>query len=360
MENNNITPYFENKGGRLYLGACLDVLKRIPDSSVHCVVTSPPYYNLRDYETGVWEGGDPDCNHFRDTKITDECATGHKSMQHVGVADGIYKSICKKCGAKRVDRQVGIEETPQEYIDNIVSIFNEVRRVLRPDGSLWFNIGDTYANSTSEGNKVFGNPDFNGGTARERTKTPAKKLAQGYKPKDLMMIPARTAIALQESGWWLRQDIIWCLSGDTFVFARIDGEMCNVKIRDLYLEHNINKKEAYLYNGDKWTKVLGVSCSDIKGTDTRCVEVIFECGFSIRCTDNHEFPTRRGLCPAGELVRGDTILSCQLPSSHLDDHTTSYRVAAVIDTDVDEVFDIGVEDEPHLFALSNGMLTHNS
>ena len=128
-------------------GNALDVLKTLPDSSVQCCITSPPYYNLRDYGTAKWEGGDPDCPHYRTSKYSPNCATGHKAMMEQGeaVGDAIYKTVCPLCGAVRVDEQIGLEETPDEYIQKLVEVFHEVKRVLKDDGTLWVNIGDSYA-----------------------------------------------------------------------------------------------------------------------------------------------------------------------------------------------------------------------
>jgi hypothetical protein len=117
------------------------------------------------------------------------------------------RDVCSKCGARRVDLQIGLEQTPEEYIENLVEVFREVRRVLHPTGTFWLNLGDCYANDTkwggSSGGKhakdLHGNP---GGMGRE-------KRATGLKAKDLVMIPARVALALQEDGWYLRSQIPW-------------------------------------------------------------------------------------------------------------------------------------------------------
>lgn len=168
---------------RVIVGDCLEMLKTLPDESVNCCITSPPYYGLRDYGTGTWVGGDPNCNHYRSTKYSENTITGHKAMMDVGeaVGDAIYKSVCPKCGAVRVDKQIGLEETPEMYIAKLVDVFHEVKRVLKNDGTLWLNIGDSYCGT---GDK-------------------------GYKHKDLIGIPWMLAFALRADGWYLRQDIIW-------------------------------------------------------------------------------------------------------------------------------------------------------
>lgn len=139
---------------QILCGDALDTLKSLPSETVQCIVTSPPYYGLRDYG---------------------------------------------------VSGQLGLEKTPAEYISKLVEIFREARRVLRPDGTFWLNIGDTYAGG-SRGRDDSGN---NGKFAGPRIERKDNAIPGGFKPKDLMMIPARLAIALQDDGWWLRSEIIW-------------------------------------------------------------------------------------------------------------------------------------------------------
>lgn len=175
---------------KLMRGDVIEKLKELPDKSINTCVTSPPYYGLRDYGTGKWIGGDPDCPHYRTSKRSDLTSTGHANMVDSGhpVGDAIYKSVCPLCGAVRVDNQIGLEESPEEYINKLVDVFREVKRVLRDDGILWVNIGDSY-NSSRAGN------------VNHSTKS--------CKPKDLIGIPWMLAFALRADGWYLRQDIIW-------------------------------------------------------------------------------------------------------------------------------------------------------
>lgn len=194
------------------LGNSLEELKKLPQQSVHSCITSPPYYGLRDYGTGEWVGGDPDCPHMRLTKISKDTATGHKGMYEQGnvVGDAIYKTNCPQCGATRVDAQLGLEETYQEYVDNMVSLFAEVHRVLRDDGTLWLNLGDSYYNyrpgkGQSLNKQTVSNTDQDLPTKCSRRGNKQENL----KEKDLMGIPWRVALALQDWGWYLRQDIIW-------------------------------------------------------------------------------------------------------------------------------------------------------
>ncbi len=161
-------------------GNVLDRIKDIEEKSVQCVVTSPPYWGLRDYGTAEWEQGDKECDHvekkpfggsstLRDMSLeTTKKEVEGKSIQ--------YKSKCKKCGAIRKDSQLGLEETPEEFIENMVKVFRGVKKSLKDDGTLWLNLGDSYSQT---------------------------------KNKQLLGIPWRVALALQQDGWYLRQDIIW-------------------------------------------------------------------------------------------------------------------------------------------------------
>ena len=146
---------------KLHEGDCLSSLKTMPDESVACCVTSPPYFGLRDY--------------------------GHEG-------------------------QIGLESTPDDYVTKIVEVFREVRRVLKKDGTLWLNLGDSYAGS-GRGLMGDGTPSDRGeakqGTNRGTTVGSFVHVETGLKSKDLIGIPWRVAFALQADGWWLRQDIIW-------------------------------------------------------------------------------------------------------------------------------------------------------
>ena len=179
--------------------------KSIPlaDGSVNCVVTSPPYYGLRDYGTAKWIGGDPKCDHTVGSGDNDNLKTYVTRPER----DGIKRQYCQKCGAVRIDQQIGLEQTPAEYVDNIVQVFREVRRVLRDDGTVWLNLGDSYAGS--------GKGQWNGGSKDPKNnKTRGMRLnnvgeTYNLKPKDLIGIPWMVAFALRDDGWYLRQDIIW-------------------------------------------------------------------------------------------------------------------------------------------------------
>ncbi len=140
---------------RLFNQDCMEAMRGIESGSVQCCVTSPPYYGLRDYGC---------------------------------------------------DGQIGLEATPEEYIEKLVAVFREVKRVLRDDGTVWLNLGDSYANNRGTGaSPLMGEKQAtNIGSHLGRLIVP-----DGLKPKDLIGIPWRVAFALQADGWWLRQDIIW-------------------------------------------------------------------------------------------------------------------------------------------------------
>lgn len=140
---------------RVLNGDCREVLKTLPDESVHCCVTSPPYFGLRDY--------------------------GYSG-------------------------QIGLEASPDAFVAAMVEVFREVRRALRSDGTLWLNLGDSYVGSANNGGKD--SKTMNGPQAATGSSLPTKR-GEGIKAKDLIGIPWRVALALQADGWWLRQDIIW-------------------------------------------------------------------------------------------------------------------------------------------------------
>jgi len=189
---------------RLYCGDCLEVLPTLEPGSVQCCVSSPPYWCLRDYGTAVWEGGDEMCDHKNETRHqsqgTNSARAGRSNVEEQRNEN--FKSVCHKCGARRIDQQIGLEETPEQYVAKLVEVFREVRRVLRDDGTLWLNLGDSYTGSSNSGGK--GKQD----TACRLAGMP-KKVCDGLKPKDLVGMPWRVAFALQADGWYLRQDIIW-------------------------------------------------------------------------------------------------------------------------------------------------------
>ena len=191
-------------------GNCLEVLDQLPEKSVDSCITSPPYYGLRDYNTGTWVGGDPDCPHKRMTKISKDTDTGHKNMYEHGdvVGDAIYKSVCPKCGATREDKQIGLEDSPEEYVESMVEVFRKVRRVLKDEGTVWLNLGDSYVSTHPTGTRD-SDTGWKHGELSQGHQARAGGAGGIYKVKDLMGIPWMVALALRADGWYLRQDIIW-------------------------------------------------------------------------------------------------------------------------------------------------------
>jgi hypothetical protein len=187
----------------IQLGDWIEVLKAMPDNSVHCVVTSPPYWGLRDYGTGTWEGGEPDCDHKRKNVRPDHSGrtlTG-RGLQASAVSSATpYKDACGICGAVRIDQQLGLETDPAEFVQKIVDGFREVRRVLRHDGVLWLNFGDCYATGTSA-SRPPGRRGISGNTQLAQDAVPRNGNPFGLKPKDLVGMPWRIAFAL--AGRWL-------------------------------------------------------------------------------------------------------------------------------------------------------------
>jgi DNA modification methylase len=158
-----MTPYHSDPWLTVYQGDCREVMASMEPESVHCVVTSPPYWGLRDYGIG--------------------------------------------------DKGIGLEPTPEAYVANMVAVFREVRRVLRADGTVWLNLGDSYANPPPSGTAGQWAPG--GSTRYTQSAVDGQRLiggtmaASGLPAKNLVGIPWRVAFALQADGWYLRSDIIW-------------------------------------------------------------------------------------------------------------------------------------------------------
>lgn len=201
-------PYWTDPYLTVYQGDCREVMAAMEPESVHCVVTSPPYWGLRDYGTATWIGGDEGCDHLRPVENRNARPLG---AFHGGSDDGndsrepAYKGTCGKCGAIRQDSQLGLEPTPEAYVENMVAVFREVKRVLRKDGTCWVNLGDSYA--VNGGARTYGSTD--GATGRGNAPGGPRRAPETLKPKDLVGIPWRVAFALQADGWYLRSDIIW-------------------------------------------------------------------------------------------------------------------------------------------------------
>jgi hypothetical protein len=249
----------------IHTGDALAVLRTLPAESVHCCVTSPPYWGLRAYGTTPVEWPDG----------------------WVG--------------------EHGLEPTPELYVAHEVLIFREVRRVLRSDGTCWANLGDSYAANGKSGlGTTEGHGAFNGG-AKNDNRIREKIVPAGLKPKDLCGIPWKVAFALQADGWYLRSDIIWCLSGGTYVYAWGQKGPQPMTVKDLA---RLDPQTVRLWNGERWTRLLGISRSPRAGTE---IEIVLRSGERIACTPTHRFPTDCGLLAASEIRPGDVIRCTTLP-----------------------------------------------
>jgi DNA modification methylase len=222
-------PYVQDADFTLLNCDVLEGLASLSDESVHCVVTSPPYWGLRDYGTGLWDGGDPNCDHKPDRHPqlhVDSRGKQSRSNTNWDHRHDSYADECGKCGARRQDHQLGLEPTPEEYVARMVDVFREVRRVLRRDGTLWLNMGDGYAQGgkhvtdddrernreiTAKNDRYKPLTPGAGGLrgAWTRSDRAANTAVSGLKSKDLVGMPWRLAFALQQDGWYLRADIIW-------------------------------------------------------------------------------------------------------------------------------------------------------
>jgi len=205
----------------LLLGDCRETLKTLPDGSVNCCVTSPPYFGLRSYNGG--------------------------------------------------DAELGKEETPEAFVSNLVELFREVRRVLRDDGTVWLNLGDSYVGTGAKGEHK--DPKHPEGRNAQK-ETPTNYRVQGLKSKDLIGIPWRVAFALQADGWYLRQDLIWakpnampesvkdrCTKAHEYIFLLS-------KSPKYYFDMNAMKEPA-IYAGDnrgaRGDKRRGTECNSMSG-----------------------------------------------------------------------------------------------
>jgi DNA modification methylase len=207
---------------QILTGDCREILPTLPDESVQCCVTSPPYYALRDY---------------------------------------------------RVDGQFGMEKTPQQYVKKLIWVFREIRRILKKDGTLWLNLGDSYAG--------------NGNRVRHCEPDKRIKLCSGYKPKDLIGIPWMVAFALRGDGWWLRSDIVWAkpnpmpesitdrpTRSHEYIF------LLSKSARYFYDHEAMREKpsEALIkqigqgYNGKAVKDYLGASVQDASATKSRIIQ----------------------------------------------------------------------------------------
>lgn len=196
----------------VYNAEALEQLKKLPDECIDCCVTSPPYYGLRDY-------GHPD--------------------------------------------QIGLEETPEAYVQKLVAVFHEIKRCMKPTGTLWLNLGDSYMSGGGPSrHKGYKDPKFKNGRTGEFIE-PTSFKHPTIKPKDLIGIPWMTAFALRADGWYLRQDIIWhkpnpmpesvtdrCTKSHEYIFLL-------TKSKNYYFDNEAIQEEATGYDGRKDTMKHG-------------------------------------------------------------------------------------------------------
>jgi site-specific DNA-methyltransferase (cytosine-N4-specific) len=209
----------QDEAVRYLCGDSLQMLRTQPDKLVQTMISSPPYFHVRDYQTGRWEGGDPACDHRNNTSPRSARPWGRFHGVDDQFHETPYLETCGKCGAIRIDRQIGLERTPGQYVDRLVEVFREARRVLKDDGVLWLNLGDGYVGSNckhtgrNDANRrnrwgVFGDGEYiEAHTEGERTKTQADY--SGLRPGNLLGLPWRVALAMQADGWLLRQCCPW-------------------------------------------------------------------------------------------------------------------------------------------------------
>jgi len=296
---------------QVLIGNCAEILKTLPSESVDCVVTSPPYWGLRDYKTEpqVW-GGRSDCEHdwtpegvkrydarrdhdgkdFGDTR-------GQEPMRSALDTELDLGATCPMCGAWR--GQLGLEPTPQLYIQHLVGIFDEVKRVLKRTGTCWVNLGDTYGGMTKT-------------------------------DKSLAQIPSRFAIAMTDSGWILRNEIIWwkrnCMPSSAKDRFTVDFEKLFffVKSKKYYFEQQLEpvaecsiKRAEYGWNRDRanngvdgpqgiHVEKMGTRFVRPSGRNKRCVWDITTrpykgAHFAVFPPELVETPIKAG-CPVGGVV----------------------------------------------------------
>lgn len=220
---------------RILVGHVLEQLRMLPSESVQCVVTSPPYWGLRAYgtEPQIW-GGEVGHDH----SWSGPAPRRSRSEGDVQTPDSTVGGASCACGAWL--GELGNEPTPELFVSHLADVFDEVRRVLRQDGTLWLNLGDSYNGSGK------GPTGRNGIQKAERRQNfvDQKSEAAGLKPKDLVGIPWRVAFELQKRGWWLRSDCIWAKPNPMPESVRDRPTRCHEYV---FL---LTKSERYFYDAD--------------------------------------------------------------------------------------------------------------
>lgn len=204
-------------GGDLLVGDCLTKIKEIPDSSVDCCISSPPYWGLRDYGTGKWVGGDDKCDHSSIRRKTRQERGGLSEVQ-AGNEGGFgdekkwTDDICPDCKAEYKDEQWGSEMNFQDYLDHMMELMTEIKRILKPTGTCWINLGDSYSTQSGGMRDLAEGKDTQHGSIKYSDKGGAYNVRQpkiNLKPKTRVGIPERFMIRCIDDGWLLRNHIPW-------------------------------------------------------------------------------------------------------------------------------------------------------
>jgi DNA modification methylase len=238
--------YLHDPDFDLYLGDAAEELAQVESETVDCCITSPPYYAQRDYQTGAWSGGSDECTHEAARKKTRYDYSLAASPIHGRRAQALgtdaqaamFAESCPACGARRIDKQIGLEASPEAYVEKLIGVFQEVRRVLKPEGTLWVNLGDKIEN------------------------------------KDLVGAPWLFAFAMKREGWILRRDIIWAKQ-NVMPESCKDRPTCAHEYIFLF-----SKQTSYFYNYEatlephsenRWGGPIALSTDGYKG-GTRVAE----------------------------------------------------------------------------------------
>lgn len=262
-------PYYSSAQVTLYQGDCLEVMRSLPDESINCCVTSPPYWGLRDYG---------------------------------------------------VDGQIGLESTPQEFVAKMVEVFEEVKRVLAKDGTCWLNLGDSYAGSwgnyspTGKGGqreKSTERFDRRAYSSKEQWKPPTANKIPGLKPKDLCMIPHRVAIALQDAGWWVRSDIVWAKPNP------MPESVTDRPTRSHEYIFLLTKSDRYYYNAEAISEIATSGDSFGKGATGRGAQAY---AIALGCNGRHPQQDHSGWMGGNGKTRNKrsvwTIATTPCPDAH--------------------------------------------
>jgi DNA modification methylase len=265
---------------KIHVGEALETLRTLPSDSVNMILSSPPYYGLRDYGTATWEGGDPACEHTgSDRWYTEQTASlssteaffeaGQANAERLKKGRWREKGVCTKCGAIHADDQIGLERTPEEFVAALVDVFREAQRVLRDDGVAFINIGDSYARDIGKGQHKPGDSgkqnyiitDGGGraasgvrlasemkgssdGKVGRHDRAAVRNGGAGLKAKDLIGIPWMLAFALRADGWYLRQEIIWHKPNP---MPESVTDRCTKAHEHVFL---LSKSQRYFWNAD--------------------------------------------------------------------------------------------------------------